>query len=130
VYAGTKSTADDYIKYYIAHQLKAPSNTILVTSDLELSRYARQKHIAQLDSPSFYTILQESHHKPPVKKRQSRVKKYHTDTCNEELDALMESTIVDKPKESMKHFDENSTHKSQDKLTKWERKLLKLVKKL
>ncbi len=63
-------------------------------------------------------------------KKQSSVKKYHTDTCNEELDALMESTIVDKPKESMKHFDENNRHESQDKLTKWERKLLKLVKKL
>lgn len=94
VYAGENLTADDYIRRYIKeHQNK---ELLLVTDDRELKKNAQVLNIDTFGSLAFYArLLQKDPDVIGDKPKHDTVIKLSAD-APAELDALMESTDVDR----------------------------------
>lgn len=135
VYTGTIETADDYIKDYLENNYA--KNIALVSSDNELYSAANLYNIPTIDSSVFYTMvfsLLKKKENSTIKKNPTaptKIYKYHQESEENfcpELDKLMESVVI---KDKDQYNQESSFDiKTKQKLSKWEKKLLKIVKKL
>jgi predicted RNA-binding protein with PIN domain len=126
LYAGGSQSADDVIKEYAErHQA---SQLVLVSSDRELQSFASRRQVATIDAATFATLMRERK-EPPLKiVKSTEVAHKLQDKTNLELDALMQegSTYILYKDESPKKNNESDKHR----LSKEERKLLKIKKKL
>lgn len=127
VYSGYQASADDYIKEYIIKNHRF--SILLVSSDRALYAVASRYRITTIDALAFYALMQEEFAKKPkilMQKSNAQAQKLHVDEINVELDQLMfESDYVLLKDEAQQK--ERNTAKS---LTKKEKKLLKIIKKL
>lgn len=128
VYSGTRETADDYIKRYVAqHNMK---DLMLVTSDRELNRVADRYDIPSLDAHEFVLVLQYSEGERSGQHISANAPIIKTSSEEiPELDALMETASKMVPQKS---DDVKASHRKSaaQKMSKKERELLKKVKKL
>lgn len=128
VYPGIEQSADDYIKKYIkdhrAHEL------LLVSSDRELTHIAEQYKVVHIGAFDFYTFLHGSVSKKETQKKimQSQPKKLYPGKGSRELDQLMQEDQQE-PFEYIEPDDLSKKNKK-DKLSKKEKKIAALLKKL
>ncbi|MCL4360753.1 NYN domain-containing protein [Candidatus Dependentiae bacterium] len=129
IYSGVNFTADDVIKEHIeklAAQNKS-ANSILVSSDRELKTFASSYKVEILDPEDFFKIIQLTlqEKKLVTKPNFGNIIKFEQDERNEDLDKLMqEAATISTFKEDFVEEDK------QEKLSKKEKKLLNLLKKL
>lgn len=122
-------TADDYIKDYLYGNRSKELG--VVSSDLEIFREAQKLKVVTIKSSAFVTLLKQTHEevsKNPKNKLTGQIYKISEEE-NPELDKLMEEasnmSYYKVEEDASKH--NQSTEK---KLSKNERKLLKITKKL
>lgn len=123
IYSGNKYSADDILKKLINEFLG--HEVMLVSSDRTLGVYANKYTIPALDSDEFYKLLIQ---KPDMSEQKSgQIMKRKGHKSSGEVDALMHqlAKLIDKDEEiSEKRMPSSHT------LSKKEKKLLKIVKKL
>lgn len=134
IYFSKDISADDYIKDYL-HSNKS-QNIAVVTSDLEIYSVAASLGIVTIKSAAFLFLMNESiekeinqPHKKSAIKLDGQIYK-SSEEYNPELDELMaESTNI--PYYKLEEDEESKKEQSsQKKLSKSERKILKIRKKL
>ena len=126
IYAGKQLTADDYIKeYLVAHKKE---DIVLASSDRELNRFAAKENITSLDASVFIQLLQETTVLRASQQKVATSLRKITDEYNEEVDALMQE-LGDVPQKKIVQ-EKNDLKKDPTKLSKYERELLKKLKKL
>jgi predicted RNA-binding protein with PIN domain len=128
VYSGMKQSADEYIKNYIQQQ--EPSSILVVSSDKGLSSFAAREGVPYIGALTFYRIMKEEKSTLYVAKAAGKAQKLMGHESNPELDALMQeasSTLMYKDEASAEQ-PEPKAHGS--KLSKNEKKLLSILKKL
>lgn len=128
VYSGLQMTADDYIREYVERNKGA--DMLLVTSDRELRRHARQISVESMPPDEFYDLIKST------QAAEKNASKYSpkteliktTESTNPELDALMQDVIGPIPYKK----DDILPPEQKDIQTKSkkERKLLRQIKKL
>lgn len=126
LYSGTQETADEVIKDYVmAH---SNDQMIVISSDNGLYSFASRLRVTTVDAQAFYTLLREQK-EPALKLERSsgKAQKLQTES-NPGLDELMELgteyVLHKKEPEEQKH------KQKQEKLSKEERRLLRISKKL
>jgi predicted RNA-binding protein with PIN domain len=129
VYAGAERTADEYIYLFIEEHKTKAANMLLVSSDLQLCKFASDYGVSSISSSEFYDVLQERIR--PIKKRKinnQRVVKTATNS-SPDVDALMQEASTHA---ILKEENVVSEWKSEPdkKLSKQERALLKKIQKL
>lgn len=131
VYSGYKQNADDYIKQYIQEHLKA--NMLIVSSDRGVYSFASRHGIATVDALTFYELTRQK--KPlalRLEKTNGSAQKLHNIESeyqdSPELDALMQqaSKVIMHKQE----LSDNAIKASGKKLSKHDRKMFKIIKKL
>jgi predicted RNA-binding protein with PIN domain len=130
IYSGINQNADTYIKNYI--EAVRSKEILVVSTDRKISSFAKQHGMTALDSIDFYHILHEYKQQQEITqgKKTTELPRKLSDLENPELDALMqESTHVMYKKDDSAYEQTNKAGNAQ-KLSKKERKLLKIVKKL
>lgn len=128
-YAGTQSSADDYIKHYLERKHNR-ENILLISTDRELNRYARRLDVQSLDADEFQEFLVQALPKPKLTMVRSseKVHKLKINSNSEALDALMEqgSTVI-----MHKREDElTSKKRAKSVLSKKDKKIMQKLKKL
>jgi hypothetical protein len=126
LYSGARVSADDVIKDYMdRHPL---SQLVVVSSDRALYSYAASLRVPTIDTAAFVILMKERKVAPVhIVKSTGKAQKLRTEEVNPELDALMEegSAVL-----LYKHDEEKNHKTTKQKLSKEERKLLKISKKL
>lgn len=128
LYSGARQSADDVIKEYISHH--TASQLLIVSSDRGLYSFASRARIATVDAEAFYVLMREK--KQPllrIERTPGKAQKLRPEKRDPELDALMQEgseVLMYKDGEGKN----NSHTKTAQKLSKEERKLLKITKKL
>lgn len=131
VYSGERESADDYIKT-IAAELQ-DKQVLVVSSDRALTRFLAHLAIPSIDALDFYKLVQErmTQTQAPVRKSTGQIHKTARDEPeNPELDVLMHegSTILmHKDSTSMSDYREKQEKVN---LTKQEKKLYHILKKI
>ncbi len=126
LYSGTRQSADDVIKEHVSHY--PASRLLIVSSDRGLYSFAARARVATVDVEAFYVLMREK--KQPalrLERAKGSAQKLHTEK-NKELDTLMQEAsevLMYKDNEGQNH-----SGKTTQKLSKEERKLLKITKKL
>jgi len=132
VYAGAQATADDYIKNYLKDHRFA--DILLISTDLELCRFALKLNIEHMYAKEFYYIMQDSLKKGVKQKPLRKTKAIKTsDVQNEALDEIMQeaSKVVEyKSEDFVDPGYRDLRESSPQKLSKKERKKRKKIKKL
>lgn len=128
VETGYHNDADSYIINYI--ESNRHKDIIVVSNDNEIKAHAAGLNMPVIDSDAFYQILDASNISKNIIEANSSIKKF-SNNSNQELDALMINTNVQYKKEdSMLNNSSINQKKNSKKLSKLERKLLKIIKKL
>lgn len=123
-YVGTKQSADDYIKVYIANKRHG---ILIVSSDNEIKRAAAHQGLISIDGVEFYKMVTAALQSSVNKREQKQIIKTSAEV-NELVDQLMrqESGVLFKKEE-----DEAIERRSKgDKPSKKEREYLQKLKKL
>ena len=130
IYAGSNTTADSIIKERIP--LLDPLNTLLITSDRALRKYAASYNIVSIESSLFkqYSKIQQ----PPassltILKDPSKPRKLKGHKSSSEVDDLMERAsrvILYKPEDG----DQKERIRNRKQLSKQEKRLAEIIKKL
>jgi predicted RNA-binding protein with PIN domain len=126
IYAGFKTTADDYIKTLLTHY--KGYELLLISTDRALNRYADKLNIPSLDSSDFYQFLKQSSGDTLSRQSHDKAVKFNTHQHHGLLDAIMEqeSTYV-----SSKEDETQTSRLSKKKMaSKQEKILARLIKKL
>lgn len=128
IYAGYGTSADDYIKYYIAEHHK--DDLLLVSSDRELGLWASRYDIASMDSLPFYDIIVNTlaHHDKHKQKPGAAVKTTASD--DPFLDALMEDASTSVASKEEDRLQGDKTRVRGHKESKIDRLLRKKIEKL
>jgi predicted RNA-binding protein with PIN domain len=125
IYSGANESADDYIKSYLDQHKN--NDILLVSSDRELTTYARHYSIASLDSYEFLQFFNAMEKPLQATSNISGKALKLTTKSTQELDLLMEQINLNKVKKEP----EPLPHKEKSqKLSKKERELMKIIKKL
>ncbi len=130
IHSGTRLSADDIIKRCL--DSAEPHNTVLATSDRELCIYASDHGVPSIDSVDFARLVESNsdYNVMRVVKSQQPVKRMREQGLSE-FDQLME-----KASQVMIYKDEDisptspAPHKGGKKISKQEKKLQRVVKKL
>lgn len=127
VYSGDQS-ADEYIAS--ALDTLAAANTLLISSDNELARTASSYGVPAMEVVAFYTILKDFLKQPAAASSASKPTVLKTSKIStQETDELMSQAAG--LKSAKKESDEaHHGHMQKDKLSKNERRLLEIIKKL
>lgn len=141
VYAGRGSSADDYIKEYA--QKHKNKEMLVVSSDNALALYIRQLGIPTIAALPFYRLMQERttpqssygslkiSFEPIQTIAVNAKEKVKKETIKSELDMLMEQgSKILLHKSEDKNDNEKNSYAHKKKLTKQEKKLAALLKKL
>jgi predicted RNA-binding protein with PIN domain len=131
VYAGHYQTADDYIKNYV--QEHNNNQTLVVSSDRNLYTFAARQGAYTLGSLEFYKLVQERLAQQPIKivKSKNAPQKMHPASDNPELDQLMEeASLITIHKDSLETKIQEKKKGNPERLSKSEKKLVKIIKKL
>lgn len=138
VYSGRKSTADQYIKNYINYLINNNSgnNILVVSSDRKINQKAFENKIISMDSLEFYKLIKDkiTKNKLNLVKTKEPIRKFLDPDFNNnysgELDLerlYQENKIILYKNEEEQNLQKNS---AVNKISKEERKLLKILKKL
>lgn len=129
VYAGVSRTADEYIDSFIQEHKAKTANMLLVSSDLQLCKFASDYGVSSINASEFYNVLQERLRPAKKRKRNNQPAVKTADNSSPDVDALMQ--------EASKHVilkEENVEPEWQaepdKKPSKQERALLKKIQKL
>lgn len=130
MYAGTRLSADDYIKQYMqAHKRR---EVLLVSSDRQLCLWVANLQIESMDAIVFYRLMHavvEEHTQQAPSKGNSVVKT--TTEKNSEVDALMEDeTSSYAGRKSEIEYTYDTRKRPSRRLSKGERQIMKKIKKL
>lgn len=137
IYSGYRDSADDVIKNLIDQQQHRQA--MLVSTDRELNRYAAACDLPSMDSTVFYGHMHErlrgeeqtAHQQKPA---QSSARKRPGHESSEELDALMSGDAEKVPEKNEQEEGQKYTNKKSqartERLSKEEKRLVKVVKKL
>lgn len=125
VWVGMKESADDYIKQLLQEGKKI---NLLVSSDNELKRSARQAQVETMNSQEFLHFFFEKDSLVHVTE-QSPLKKL-TETSHPELDSLMEQAAQDVTRLKAEDFTPLNKKMKTEKLSKEERAKERTRKKL
>lgn len=123
IYAGMYQSADDYIKKLL--EKKQDNERMLVSSDNELCFSAHRQGIPSLDALAFWQLLLENKEEKTFS-GEGALKKL-TVQSDHELDALMEEVSRKVPH---KYEDEEQERRPGQQKKKYEKELLKKIKKL
>jgi predicted RNA-binding protein with PIN domain len=125
IYAGPHTSADEVI---IALLKKfSPENTLIVSSDRGIAQQATERHFISLDAAAFYHIVLHATREQPKRHLEQSVHKFTDYESSANIDALMEiASMVP----MIKHEDEQLLPHKTQKLTKKEKKMQALLKKL
>ncbi len=128
IFTGPYKSADDHIKRLVSEHRK---NYILVSSDRELCSFVASYNVPTVDVDAFVVLLSKSNkYGISVKKSSENVYKMPTSKSNPQLDALMiegSRNIMKKNEQEVYAKREKSKSKT---LSREEKKILRLVKKL
>lgn len=132
VYSGRNENADEYIKEFT--QANSNRDLLIVTSDRVLRNFVKSMSVSNMKAMDFYILIEKLFNKSKSKivKPQGQIRKLHVDEDNPELDALMQEAskaIVDKDK-FIKNIYSSKQNEGHDRLSKEEKKALKIIKKL
>jgi len=129
VYAGQRSTADDFIKSYVEDK-KIKSELLIVSSDKNLCDYIGRLGASCIEAPLFSLLLNEALlTRSSPDKKESSVFKSKDYESSPELDALMvEASSRSIKKEESEEVSLKSGKKKT--LSKYEKNIHKIVKKL
>lgn len=129
IYSGVNQSADDYIRNYIEH-IKS-KDILVVSTDRKISSFAKQRGLHIADSLDFYHVINREREKNnnTISKATGQPRKL-SEIDNPELDALMrESARVIYKKEDTQE-EHNARSGNSQQISKKEKKLLKIIKKL
>ena len=128
VFSGKKMSADDYLKDYILEH--TTSELLLVTDDRAIADVAHEHDMPSIGSKHFYNLVRDALNAKMLKGLdKAQVSKLTTRPEHEEIDALMQEA-------ARMHMPEKSedtpipTRKKEQKLSRHEKKIMKLLKKL
>lgn len=131
IYAG-KYSADEYIKNYVESNFV--SNITVVSSDRSIKKFVLDQNLAVIDSLIFYKLLLEFQNSKKttnnIKNQSNIVYKTTQDDTALELDNLMLEASENVNIKDTEIEVTNKKNKQSSKLTKEERKLLKILDKL
>lgn len=140
VYSGSNYSADDYIKDYVSN-LKNSIKTcevLVVSSDLELCKYISNFGVSCLEAASFVNFLNQinlvdSINKKAAIKSSIPAQKSIGYESTEELDAIMRESsenVIIKDKDKDQDQEKTNNKSSSRELSKYDKKINKLIKKL
>lgn len=132
IYSGYRDTADDVIKKNIDDTV-ARSELIIVSTDRDICNYANEKRIVTMDSLVFYRYLHDHDYQSDrlhKKIKQTGLHKREGHESTSELDALMEEASSMMIPHSDREIEGENEKRCGKKLSKAERYLRKIAKKL
>lgn len=130
VYSGYELTADDYIKQLLP--TLHPNNALIVSADRAICTAADHYDIASINPPDFMRFVHRTINTPihATIRNKEKAQPLHNDHAS--IDELMEAAshvIIDKD-QMIEHDEMQHRHSPQKNLSKTERKLETIIKKL
>lgn len=131
IYTGRALDADGYIRQYI--ERKKNQEIVVITSDNELAQSLKQSASVVIESEVFYRFVLDGisvQRRSIAEQKSPHIRKLTTREQDEDVDALMEKYGAMPIPGKQDDYETGHTNSSADTLSKHERKLLHILKKL